>query len=89
MCHRLGLKGFAGFSSVGLSGGMALFWHESLVVEVKALNERFIDVYVRLSVNEPQWRLTGVYSEPKVENRHRMWDLVGSLKQESNLPWGL
>jgi hypothetical protein len=25
--HRLGLKGFAGCSSDGLSGGLALFWH--------------------------------------------------------------
>jgi hypothetical protein len=28
--HRLGLKGFAGFSSDGLSGGLALYWHEQL-----------------------------------------------------------
>jgi hypothetical protein len=32
--HRLGLKGFADFSSVGQSGGLALFWNESLLVEV-------------------------------------------------------
>jgi hypothetical protein len=29
-CHRLGLKGFAGFGTDGRSGGLALFWHESL-----------------------------------------------------------
>jgi hypothetical protein len=26
--HRLGLKGFVASSSDGLSGGLALFWHE-------------------------------------------------------------
>jgi hypothetical protein len=39
--HRLGLKGFVGFSSGGLSGGLALFWHEQLNVEVQAINERY------------------------------------------------
>jgi hypothetical protein len=34
LCHRLGLKGFAGFSSEGLSGGLALLWHEQISVEV-------------------------------------------------------
>jgi hypothetical protein len=43
---RLGLKGFAGFSSDSLSGGLALFWHESLCVELKSINENYIDVYV-------------------------------------------
>jgi hypothetical protein len=26
--HRLGLKGFVSFSSDGLSGGLALLWHD-------------------------------------------------------------
>ena len=69
---RLGLKGFAGFSSDGLSGGLALFWHESIIVDVQCVNERLIDAYVRESPNAPQWRLTCVYGEPRVENRHRM-----------------
>ncbi|PNT63631.1 hypothetical protein BRADI_4g18961v3 [Brachypodium distachyon] len=30
LCSRLGLKGFAGSDSDGFSGGLALFWHESL-----------------------------------------------------------
>jgi hypothetical protein len=49
------LKGFAGFSSDGLSGGLALFWHKQLHVEVKEINERYIDAYVRLAPNDPLW----------------------------------
>jgi hypothetical protein len=59
--HRLGLKGFAGFSSDGLSGGLALFWHEHVSVEIQSINERVIDAYVCLSPNAPKWRLTCVY----------------------------
>jgi hypothetical protein len=85
--HRLGLKGFAGFSSEGLSGGLALFWHEQISVEVQSINARYIDAYVRLSPNAPQWRLTCVYGEPRVENRPLMWDTLRHLKTLSNLPW--
>jgi hypothetical protein len=87
ICHRLGLKGFAGFSSDGLSGGLALFWHEHVSVEIQSINERVIDAYVCLSPNAPKWRLTCVYGEPRVENRHLMWDALRNLKSNSDLPW--
>jgi endonuclease/exonuclease/phosphatase family metal-dependent hydrolase len=85
--HRLGLKGFVGLSSEGFSGGLALFWHESLHVEIKGINERYIDAYIRSTVNDPPWRLTCVYGEPRVENRHRMWDALRNLKLNSDIPW--
>jgi hypothetical protein len=50
---RLGLRGFAGFDSDGMSGGLALCWLESLQVEVKDANARFIDVLVWESVSSP------------------------------------
>lgn len=85
--NRLGLRGFAGLDSVGMSGGLALFWHESVHVEIIDINERYIDAYVRLSVNDPIWHVTFVYGEPRVEHRHRMWSMLNSIKQSSNLPW--
>jgi hypothetical protein len=85
--HRLGLGGFNGFSSDGLSGGLALFWHDQIIVEVQKVSKRYIDVYVRESLSVLQWRLTCVYGESRVENRHRMWDKIRNLKSTSNLPW--
>jgi hypothetical protein len=52
--HRLGLGGFAGVSSNGLSGGLALFWHDQVSVEVQEINERYIDAYVCDSPTAPQ-----------------------------------
>lgn len=89
LCSRLGLRGFAGVSSAGFSGGLALFWDDQMCIEVKELDERYIDVYVRASPNNVQWRLTCVYGEPRVENRHLMWDKLRSLKATSNLPWAV
>ena len=50
---RLGLKGFSGVDSDGFSGGLALYWHESIYVDVKEQNERYIDVWMRVSPHEP------------------------------------
>jgi hypothetical protein len=44
-----------------MSGGLALFWHESMFVEIKDMNNFFIDAYIRMSPDEPMWRITCVY----------------------------
>jgi hypothetical protein len=85
--NRLGLSGFEGVSSNGHSGGLALFWHESIYVDVQEANERWIDVYLRVSADEPLWRATFVYGEPRVENRHIMWDAIRRLHAQSTMPW--
>ncbi|KAM0870562.1 hypothetical protein ACQ4PT_039934 [Festuca glaucescens] len=87
MKRRLGLGGFAGWDSDGMSGGLALFWLESLYVEVKDVTARFIDVHIRESVSAPLWHATFVYGEPRTELRHRMWSAMGDLRATSPLPW--
>jgi hypothetical protein len=67
--NRFGLQGFVGLDSEEMSGGLALYWHESLLIDVEEVNNRFIDVLVRTSINDPQWRLTCVYGEPRVDVR--------------------
>lgn len=84
---RIGLKGFEGVDSNGMSGGLALFWHESCVVEILGKEERYTDALVRLNVDAEQWRVTFVYGEPRVENRHLMWSKLQSLKNVSDRPW--
>jgi hypothetical protein len=76
-----------GQDSDGLSGVLALFWDENLMVDVQELTQRYIDVHVRLSSEDPLWRLTCVYGEPRTENRHRMWTHLQNLKIRSDLPW--
>jgi hypothetical protein len=87
--NRLGLPGFNGIDSDGLSGGLALFWHESVHVEIKKVTERFIDAHIRTSSADPVWHAMFVYGEPRVENRHRMWSALCDLKASSSLPWSV
>jgi hypothetical protein len=70
-----------------MSGGLALFWHENVHVEIREANPRFIDAFVRFSSEEPLFHATFVYGEPRVENRHRMWSALATLKASSSLPW--
>lgn len=85
--YQLGLHGFAGVSSGGLSGGLALFWNDQLCVDFKEINERYIDVFVRVLPSEPMWRMTCVYGEPRTENSHLMWSKLRELKAKYDLPW--
>ena len=86
---RLGLSGFEAVHSVGLSGGLALYWHESLDLDVKSMNERYIDAYVSAKAGEPPWMLTCVYGERRTEDRHLMWSLLRDLHQQADMPWAV
>jgi hypothetical protein len=85
--RRLGLSGYVGHDSDGNSGGLDLFWHESVQVEVKEVTTRFIDIFIRESATSPQWHATFVYGEPRSEHHHRMWSALCDLKASSMLPW--
>jgi hypothetical protein len=64
----LGLKILVGVDSAGQGGGLVLFWHESLEVDLLGSSPRFIDVKVK-DVNLNSWyRITFVYGEPQVES---------------------
>jgi hypothetical protein len=54
--------------SDGRSGGLALFWHESVEVNLIEKNFCYIDVSTRLSSSNPWFRITFVYGEPRTEN---------------------
>lgn len=73
--------------SGGLSVGLALYWHESCTVDILDKDDRYIDVAVKISDSNEQWRLTCVYGEPRVENRHLMWTKLQNLSTVSDLLW--
>jgi hypothetical protein len=83
----MGLRGFFGIDSDGMSEGLALFWHESIFMDIKDSGPRFIDAHIRFSPGEPLFHVTFVYGEPQVCNRHRMWSLLSALRASSSLPW--
>jgi hypothetical protein len=84
---RLGLKGCLAVDSKGKSGGLALFWDENIQVDLLSIDERYIDVSIREDPNGEAWRATFIYEEPRVEDRHRLWEIMQCLRTRSSDPW--
>ena len=84
---KIGLKHSLAVDSDGLSGGIVLFWDESISVSLLSQGERYIDVLVRDNPEDAPWRATFVYGEPRVENRRNMWELLRSLCGAWSGPW--
>jgi hypothetical protein len=82
----LGFSGSFAVSSVGQSGGLALFWLPQFTVSLKGFNSHFIDVVVS-SEKATAWRATFVYGEPRRDQRHEFWDLLRRLRSEREGPW--
>lgn len=84
---RLGLKGCLARSCVGRSGGIALFWKESLLVDLITISNKVIDAAVRECPNSQPWRISFVYGDPRVEDRHLTWEFMKRIKYRSDKPW--
>ncbi|XP_074297688.1 uncharacterized protein LOC141628442 [Silene latifolia] len=70
---------------VGKSGGLALLWKKSYVCSVISATVHYIDVEV--GEGEEQWRVTGFYGWPAVQDRHLSWQQLRILASTSLLPW--
>ena len=78
-------KAFA-VSSSGRSGGLGIFWNDEIKLDILPYSQYHIDVVVYPMDAEP-WRLTCVYGEAQVNERHKTWDMLKFIKASSPLPW--
>ena len=84
---RLGLKGCLARRCVGRSGGIALFWDESLAVNLITISNKVIDVSVQEDPTSPPWRISFFYGEPRVVDRYLTWEFMKRIKSRSDKPW--
>jgi hypothetical protein len=82
----LGYSGSFAVSSVGLSGGLVLFWLLQYTVSLKGFNSHCIDMVISFD-GEASWRATFVYGEPKRDQRYEFWDLLRQLRSKWEGPW--
>lgn len=61
--------------SVGLSGGIGLFWSRDVTVELRNYSNCHIDVLVNGNDqnSSPPWRFTGFYGAPRPADRSDRW----------------
>ena len=69
----------------GKSGGLALWWRESVEVTVRPWCQFYVDA--QIVSNGVTFRFTGIYGEPCVEKRKKIWDVLCYLRTQDNLPW--
>ena len=84
----LGFAGCFAVDSVGLSGGIGLFWSNDVHVELKNYSNAHINVKVRWKdLDLPQWRFTGFYGAPRAEDRHHSWEFLRTLHGIEHDAW--
>jgi hypothetical protein len=72
--------------SNGRSGGVILFWKREINIQQIFSAPNYIDVCVTESLDKV-WRLTGIYGEPRWEDKYKTWDKLRELNGQHNLPW--
>jgi hypothetical protein len=72
--------------SDGRSGGLIIFWKKEVVLSVRDKTENFIDVFIGAG-QDNIWRFTGMYGEPRWENKHLTWQRLRYLSLISDMPW--
>jgi hypothetical protein len=63
-----------------------MFWKKDIKIELVFSAPKYIDVRI---VENPGkiWRLTGIYGEPRWEDKYKTWDTLRDLNNSSKLPW--
>ena len=75
-------------SSRGRSGGLGIFWNDSIKVEVSGYSEYHIDVVVDDLVGIKS-RVTFVYGEAQMSERYKTWNMLRGIAGTSTLPWAV
>jgi hypothetical protein len=72
--------------SNGRSGGVLLLWRKEVKIDLMFSAPKYIDI--KITENPGRiWRLTGIYGEPKWEDKYKTWDKLQELKVVYNIPW--
>lgn len=82
----LGFDFSFGVGSSGRSGGICIFWKNSLDVAIKNFSQYHVDAWIS-EIGKEQWRLSCFYGEANRSLRYKTWDMMRRLRGESTLPW--
>ncbi|XP_075633957.1 uncharacterized protein LOC142606505 [Castanea sativa] len=74
-------------SSIGKSGGLALFWKAGVTVMVQLYSQTHIDALVDGGADVGWWHFTGFYGNLNTSKRPKSWAKLKYLKGTLTLPW--
>lgn len=70
--------------SHGHSGGLLMLWRKDVKIKMQEVSEYFIDVLVD---DGREWRLTGIYGEPRWGEKEKTWEALRTLHGRMHKPW--
>ncbi|KAL5566082.1 hypothetical protein UlMin_029246 [Ulmus minor] len=83
---KLNFSGMVTWEKEGRSGGLCLFWTDSIDVHLLTGSKGHIDAIIS-SHDNSNWRFTGMYDNPYTTLRTQFWDLIKRLGDSHSLPW--
>jgi hypothetical protein len=86
LCGRIALKNALVVDGHGKSGGLVLYWDESIKVTILSYGLHYIDTLTWDGDHHASWRGTFVYGEPRTQDRHLVWEVLKRLKSISAAP---
>ena len=63
---------------MGRSGGLVMYWKESVNLKVEGSDRYYIDAVIDKN-SENEWRITGFYGELDIARRHMAWSKLRNL----------
>jgi exonuclease III len=84
---KLGFISMFVVDSAEKSGGLALFWDDGIVVDIKNYSQRHINGVVFGRGFEVPWNFTGFYGHPNASKRVEAWALLKYLAHMDSAPW--
>ena len=76
--RNLGFDNLHFVERISKEGGLALFWKNTVDLQVQTSSKNHIDAIVNKGV-DGAWRLTGFYGEPVTHKRIESWNLLRDL----------
>ncbi|KAG8493308.1 hypothetical protein CXB51_010696 [Gossypium anomalum] len=71
----------------GSRGGLCLAWKEDIIVILRSFSKNHIDAMVKEKNTNEEWRFTGFYGSPYVNNKNDSWNLLRKLGEDQSHPW--
>ncbi|KAL2928796.1 Gag polyprotein [Bienertia sinuspersici] len=68
------------------SGGMALLWNTTMMINIQTYSLNHIDVNVENNT-QGRWRFTGIYGFPEDKNKQKTGQMLNNLKGGLDIPW--
>src|ERR1044072_1533334 len=73
--------------AAGISGGLGLFWNNTVAIEIMESNQNYIHTRIEDRSNATEWFCTFTYANPVFSQRRHLWARISSLYTSLQAPW--